>query len=133
VKPVRVGLAVYVVGPLACPRCGRADRTHLSSIGILRLACDGTHCRAGWEAVRLPPGATGQQLIDAYGLDVARAVILALRPHDDAMSDDALALAPVPLADPLVPQYLHRMPDTPEPPMGWRRAAGILHSIMGRE
>jgi hypothetical protein len=113
VKPIRVGAALYVVGPLQCPRCGRRDVAHHEGYGILRQTCDGKACRASWVAIRLPPGATAAHLEHAFGLEVARAIGTAFVVGADAAT------------------YAQRAPDVPEPLMGWHRAASILFSLMG--
>jgi hypothetical protein len=129
VKALRVGDAVYTIGPLACPRCGQSDHTR-ASYGIVQLHCTGKRCRVRWVALRLPPGVTGETLLDLYGEAVARAVHGALCPDADGCSQDALAawVLPIPTT---APYYLQRIPDTPEPLMGWMRADHMLRSLMG--
>lgn len=112
-KPVRVGSALYVVGPLACPRCNRP--AYESAIGILRLTCEGSRCHQSWTAIRLPPGATRTLVFELYGEVVVEALRL-----------DSLA--------PLVyatdgPTYLQRAPDQPEPLMGWREAQAVMQHV----
>lgn len=113
-KAVRVGAALYAVGPLACPRCGRRDTAHRDGYGILRQTCEGKHCHVSWEAIRLPPGATMQQLEPLFGVEVAG--VLAEHP----LFGVEVSTEPV---------YAQRAPDTPEPLMGWRRASAILFSL----
>lgn len=113
-RPVRVGSALYVVGPLACPRCRRP--AHEAAIGILRLTCEGATCHQSWTAIRLPPGSTSTILEELYGADVAVAL-------------GADSLAPLVFAiDGAV--YLQRAPDSPEPLMGWREARSVLDRVM---
>jgi hypothetical protein len=128
-KPLRVGDALYTIGVLACPRCGRPDHTR-DSFGIVTLHCTGKRCRVRWVALRLPPGSTGETLLHLYGEAVARAVHGALCPDADGCSQDALAawVLPIPAT---IAYYLQRIPDTPEPLMGWHRADVMLRSLMG--
>lgn len=129
-KPARVGSALYLVGALQCPRCGRRDLAHLEGIGIFRPTCTGKRCRASWTAVRLPPGCTGRQLIDVIGPLAARIVLVALDPQNGPCSDMELEVIVVPGAAQEA-LYVQRAPDTPEPLMGWRQAQQIMNSLMG--
>jgi hypothetical protein len=127
VGPVRVRHAVYTVGPLACLHCFRQPPELARVYGIVDVHCRG--CRKRWHAVRLPPWATGQHLIEVYGRSVARALHREFRPDDDGCSDDALALFPVPVSRE-IPTFLQRMADRGEPAMEWHRARTIFTSLM---
>lgn len=127
-RSIRFGSSVYAIGPLACLRCRRPSPD--AAYGITRHVCSGSRCRAVWEAVRLPPGTTGAQLLELYGSDVARAIHGALCPESDGCSTDALAAWVLPIPS-TVPTYLQRLPDTPEPLIGWHRADHMLRSLMG--
>lgn len=111
-RPVRVGSALYAVGPLACPRCNRP--AYESAIGILRLTCEGSKCHQSWTAIRLPPGVTGAVLVSLYGSDVSVAV---LETAPRALEAEG-------------PLYAQRAPDRPEPLMGWREAREVLDTLM---
>jgi hypothetical protein len=125
-----VGSALYTIGALACMRCGRRDHTR-DSFGVMTLSCGGARCRVRWVALRLPPGSTGQQLLDLYGEDVARAFHGLLCPESDGCSQDALSAwtLPIPTTD---AQYLQRLSDSPEPAMGWHRAHTLLAALFAR-
>lgn len=127
-RPIRVGDATFTIGPLACMRCGR--KQHREFYGIERLPCDGKQCRASWLALRLPPGTTGQQIVELYGEAVADALHRAVCPNADGCSQDALRawILPIPSTG---GTYLQRLPDTPEPLVGWLRADSMLRSLMG--
>lgn len=129
-KPVRVDGAVYTVGPLACLVCGLLEHTAKDAVGIVTLVCAGKRCRKRWVALRLPPGTTGRQLVELYGPTVARALHRAVCPESDGCSPEALAAWVLPISA-TAPAYLQRLPDTPEPLIGWHRADHMLRSLMG--
>jgi hypothetical protein len=126
---VRVGAAVYLLGPLACPRCGRRDPTHLDGYGIFRPTCRGKQCRCSWTAVRLPPGVTAAQLADTIGGPAAVALLTELGTLKPGytLADLRTAVVPGGAQEAL---YVQRAPDTPEPLMGWHQATTILNSLM---
>jgi hypothetical protein len=128
-RPVRVADALYTIGGLCCLHCGRRDHTR-SAVGILHLTCTGKACRKPWVALRLPPGTTGAQILELYGELVARAIHRAVCPDADGCSSDALAawVLPISATDPV---YLQRLPDVPEPVVGWHKAGSMLRSLMG--
>jgi hypothetical protein len=129
VRPIRVADAIYTVGPLFCMHCGKPDHTR-DAVGIVTLTCSSKVCRKRWLALRLPPGTTGAQLLELYGEAVARAIHRAVCPQHDPCSVDALTAWVLPIS-PTIAQYLQRMPDVPEPLIGWHRADRMLRSLMG--
>jgi hypothetical protein len=129
-RPIRVGEALYTVGPLACMHCGAPDHTR-DAVGLLTLTCSGKRCRKRWLALRLPPGTTGAVLLELYGEDVARAIHRAVCPDADGCSRDALEAWILPISA-TIAQYLQRLPDIPEPLIGWYRADRMLRSLMGQ-
>lgn len=128
-RPVRVGEALYTIGSLHCLCCGASDHTR-DAVGIMTLTCQGKRCRKRWLALRLPPGTTGAVLLELYGEDVTRAIHRAVCPDADGCSADALAAWVIPISS-TAPQYLQRLPDIPEPLIGWHRADRMLRSLMG--
>lgn len=115
-----------MIGPLRCPACARWVRA--DAVGVVSLACEGSRCRKRWEAVRLPPGTTGVQLVALYGLDVARALYGALAAH--AASDAVLRAWVIPIPSQAA-YYVQRLPDVPEQSIGWHRASSILRALLG--
>src|SRR5881398_2417051 len=96
-RPVRVGDALYTVGPLSCMHCGAPDHTR-DVVGLLTLTCSGKRCRKRWLALRLPPGTTGAVLLELYAEDVTRAIHKAVCPDADGCSNDALAAWILPIS-----------------------------------
>ena len=128
-KPVRVRDALYTIGALRCLVCGQLAHHTPDAVGILTVVCEGKRCRKRRLAVRLPPGTTGAVLVELYGAEVADALHRALCPESDACSVDALEAWVLPISASCA-VYLQRMPDTPEPTIGWARAQAMIHSLM---